>query len=192
MKMSNILEEKAALRREIRGLRDMMRPYDILESNRRIVEQAIGFSELQKASTVFCFIGTSREIDTLPLIQHFWDRGIRVAVPLCTAPGVMEACVIKSMDDLAEGAYGILEPKSASAAIHKEEIAFSVVPCISCDTNGNRLGQGGGYYDRYLQNRSYPVAALCRECLMSENIPLDTLDQPVDYVITEDKIYSRI
>lgn len=188
----NTKEKKAALRRLIRARNAALTPQETHASNRKIFQRLTALPAYQSAKTVFCFVGTAREIDTIPIIREMWSRNVRTAVPLCISQGIMEARIITSMADLHEGSYGLLEPKPGSIKMQPHEIDLSIVPCVGCDRHCNRLGQGGGYYDRYLKNRSFLAVSLCREVLMSEEMPVETWDQAVDMVITETRIYERI
>ena len=103
--------------------------------------------------------------------------------------GKMSFRMIRSYDDLEPGAYGILEPKKEMPEIRMEEIDFVLVPCVSCSHDGKRLGNGGGYYDRFLEQYTGAKAILCREALIREDIPMESFDAVVRPVITEDAIY---
>lgn len=186
-----IEDRKAALRRLIRAQNAALTPRETAVSNEKIFLRLTALPAYQTAKTVFCFVGTTREIDTIPMLRDMWHRNVCTAVPLCISSGVMEARIITCMDDLHTGSYGLLEPKAGSVAVRPDEIDLSIVPCISCDKYCNRLGKGGGYYDRYLENRGFLAVALCREALLSEKIPVEDWDQTVDMVITENHIYER-
>ena len=95
------------------------------------------------------------------------------------------------MDDLEAGAYGILEPKKSCALVTAADIDFAVVPCLSFDRKGRRLGQGGGYYDRYLQ--MYPKAVTfgyAFEEQLCEAIPNEAHDRRLDFVVTQKECYE--
>ena len=64
---------------------------------------------------------------------------------------------------------------------------FRSIPCVSCDSRGNRLGHGKGYYDRYLEGMNIPCSLLCFKEIMVEEgrIPMDEFDYPIDDVITD-------
>ena len=62
-------------------------------------------------------------------------------------------------------------------------------PCLSCDRQGNRLGQGGGYYDRFFARYHGPAALLCREKLVSEEIPVEPHDKRFELIVTENAVY---
>lgn len=99
--------------------------------------------------------------------------------------GQMEACVITKEEDLEEGKFGIMEPKAGCKVLMPEQIDLIVLPCLSCDKKGNRLGYGGGYYDRYLEKCTGVRVVICREKLMLDEIPAESFDQKGDFLITE-------
>lgn len=186
----DLKQEKAVLRKMIRQKRDELDSVFTVSSDRQILRQILQLPEYQKAKALFCFVSTPNEIDTKNLIQDAFSQGKRVFVPRCISQGIMEIYEILGFEDLEVGAYGIQEPKLLLRKAEKQEIDFAVVPCVSCDRRRNRLGQGGGYYDRFMENRTYPAAAVCRESLMLEEVPVEPWDLPVDLVVTEQDIYK--
>lgn len=187
----DIRAQKAELRKHIRELQSRLQPEDIAAGDKKIIRRVLDLSEYRQAKTLFLFVSTAAEIDTGPLLLNALADGKRVAVPRCIGDGIMRAYVISGTEDLAEGAYGILEPYETCLPLTVEEMDFGVIPCVSCDRQGNRLGHGGGFYDRYLANVAFPTAALCREQLLCGRIPSDSFDIAVDMVITDKKIYRR-
>ena len=103
----------------------------------------------------------------------------------------MEAKLYTEDTALVKGAYGIMEPSNEEPTIDASEIDLIILPCVSCDRSCNRLGHGAGYYDRYLAKTDAKLMALCAEKLMSDEIPMDDFDVPLDAVITEIDIYRR-
>ena len=100
-------------------------------------------------------------------------------------------CYVSTEKELYPGAYGILEPKEdPERLIQPEAIDFAFIPCISCDRSGRRLGHGGGYYDRYLEKTHCVKAALCREELLVDEIPVEEHDLRMDFVISEKGCYK--
>ena len=93
-------------------------------------------------------------------------------------------------DDLEAGAYGILEPKKSCALVTAADIDFAVVPCLSFDRKGRRLGQGGGYYDRLLPQLHCPTVLICREQLMSPEVPVEEHDMRCTMLVTEKGILT--
>lgn len=98
---------------------------------------------------------------------------------------------ISSMDDLAPGSYGILEPtESKVQEVHPADIDLVLVPGSVFDRRGGRYGYGGGFYDRFLSQEA-PGAlriALAFSFQVFDNIFLQSHDQLMDYIVTEREI----
>ncbi|MBU5627662.1 5-formyltetrahydrofolate cyclo-ligase [Oscillibacter sp. MSJ-2] len=184
-----IAEEKKALRREVRMAERALPLEEKLCSDERILTRLRTLSEYQNADTVFCFVGTPHEIDTRPILLDVLSSGRRLCVPRCLAGGRMEPVVIRSLNDLSPGAYDILEPVASCQVLQSSEVDFTVVPCLSCDRSGRRLGRGGGYYDRFLADYRGQAAMVCRESLMRRRIPADLYDQTIEILVTDAQIY---
>lgn len=188
MTVNGIRDLKKAMRREIKEYVGELDPEYCIQADDAIFRAVTRLREYEQARTIFCYVGTSHEINTAPIIKHALSRGKVAAVPRCTGKGIMQACVIRSLDDLKEGFYGLFEPDSRSACLRPEEIGFAVIPCLSCSSSGKRLGYGGGYYDRYLPGVKGVKAVLCRGRVMREDIPMEDHDQTVDLVISENGV----
>lgn len=189
--MGSISEGKNALRSATRKKLRELDSAAAEKSNGAICRNVEGLPEYQGAGTIFAFVGVQWEVDTRELLLHALEHGKKVAVPLCTGPGIMEARFIRGLDELTPGAYRIPEPLKSCPLCPPAEIEFAVIPCVSCDRDGMRLGQGGGFYDRFLEAASFPSAALCREIALAERIPAEPWDRPVDCVVTEAQVYRR-
>lgn len=188
---NNLSLEKAALRRQIRKKMREMDPSARSSADAAICRQVTQLPAFRDAETVFCFVGIDWEIDTAALINAALADGKRVALPLCTGPGIMEARLIRGPKDLQPGAYNIPEPLPSCPICAPQEIDFAAIPCVSCDRTCLRLGQGGGFYDRFLERASFYTAALCREEALLEQVPAEPWDHPVDCVVTESHLYFR-
>lgn len=182
-------EFKRALRKTVREIVDCLEVGYCIQADQAIFRAVTGLEEYKMAETIFCFVGTKDEINTSLIINHALGKGKRVAVPRCVAKGVMEAFVIDSLECLEEGHYGIPEPGEDAPRIAPGDIDLAVIPCLSCSRTGKRLGYGGGYYDRYLQDVHGTKAVICREKVMREDIPMEEHDQMVDMVISENGVF---
>ena len=160
------------------------------EADEAICRRVIQSDAYEKAQTIFCYVGTAREIDTMRLIHIMMRDGKKVAVPLCVAAGVMEARRIEGMGDLVSGRYGILAPRLQCPKAEPEEIDLVIAPCCTGNARGHRLGYGGGYYDRFLACYRGGTVLLCREKLIWEEIPVEPHDFPVPWVLTERGLYE--
>ena len=170
----SVIEEKKALRTYIRQTERTLDPAYKAESSEAICRCVLALEEYRAAGTVFAFAGTVHEIDTSLLLKETLAAG-----------KTLDLCVVTSMDELVPGMYGILEPKADCALVTPADIDFAVVPCLSFDRRGRRLGQGGGYYDRLLPQLACPTCLICRERLMSEAVPTEEHDRRCTLYVTE-------
>lgn len=181
-------EDKAINKEKIRNIISdkikLLSDSYIKESDELICRAVLDLQEYKNAKIVFCFVKKGREIDTYPIIQHALNSGKKVAVPKCINKRDMIACEIKSVEDLEVGRYGILEPKYSNI-IEKDQVDLGIIPCLSCDENGNRLGHGMGCYDRYLKGTNFFTITLCREKIIYNHIPVEEHDVKVNMIITE-------
>ena len=183
-------EEKQQLRRTMRALESGLSARYKAESSRAIAAHLLAMPEYQEAGTVFCFVGTDREIDTRPILEDVLAAGKRLCDPQCVGKGIMELRQVTDLRQLIPGAYGILEPSADAPLVSLDEVDFAILPCLTCNHLGQRLGQGGGYYDRFLSHYRGGTVLLCREKLIREEIPLEPHDYPVPWVLTERGLYE--
>ncbi|MGB5823407.1 MAG: 5-formyltetrahydrofolate cyclo-ligase [Proteocatella sp.] len=186
----NFENEKIIQRRNIEEIRLAIKKEELIESDRAIYKNFMSMEALKWADVIFCFVSLTREIDTTPIITELLNCGKTVGVPKCISGNTMEVYEIKSLNDLESGFYGIYEPKKSCRLISPQEIDLAIIPCTSCDVKGNRLGKGGGYYDRYLFGQTFKKVALCREKLLSDKIVMGIHDIKMDLVVTENNIYK--
>lgn len=181
-----LAEQKKMMRREIKAqIGGLKREYCQM-ADKAIFHYITSLPEYEEAKTLFCFVSMGGEINTAPVILDALGKGKRVGVPRCVERGIMEVRCIDSLDSLKEeGPYKIPEPGEGAPILCPEEIDLAVVPCLSCSSDGRRLGYGGGYYDRYLIKANAFKAVVCRAEIMREGIPVGAYDQVMDMVISE-------
>ena len=184
-----VAERKRELRREISEAARML-PEDYLrKAGEGLCEMLLSLPEYQTAETVFAFASTDKEPDIWPFLAQTLRDGKRLALPVCTAPGVMECRAVVDLGQLRPGRYGIPEPREGSPLVLPNDIDLAVVPCVTCDREGHRLGHGGGYYDRFLAAYQGAAVCVCPETLLRESVPAEPWDIAVPMVATEKKIY---
>ncbi|MBQ2582443.1 MAG: 5-formyltetrahydrofolate cyclo-ligase [Erysipelotrichaceae bacterium] len=137
-----------------------------------------------KGKTVLSYRPFGSEVD-VSLINHFFP----VAYPYCKDDHQMDALVPRYRA-FKKNRFGILEPDpERSVLVPKEKLDVILVPCVGFNEKGDRLGHGGGYYDRYLKDcRAFKIA-LAFECQKTEEWEADEWDVPVDMIITEKNSY---
>lgn len=140
------LLRKEALRRR-RSIPDGLRR----EKSRLIAERLLSDERLLSAGTVQGFFSMRDEVAMEEILRRLLELGKRVALPLVTGPGKMEAVELKSFADLAPGDFNIPTVREAAREIiSPEELDCVIVPAVAFSEDGYRLGMGGGFYDRYL------------------------------------------
>lgn len=178
---------RAALRRQAAGL-----PSGYLAaSDERIYERLVHLPQFLAAQTVFCYVSIGAEPDTRRLLEKALALGKTVCVPRCEGAGQMHARRIESLSALAPGYCNLQEPPVTAPVVPPDKIDLAVVPCVAADKAGYRLGNGGGYYDRYLPVLGGMAVCLCRGRLLQSRLPRTLHDVPIDTVITEEGCWEN-
>ena len=172
-----ILEKIAALPQEY-----------ITASNAGIYENFINLPEFAKAQTIFAYISEKREPDTIQIIEKALELGKIVALPVSYDGGIMVPKIVKDLDSLEIGKFGIPAPKEDTPSLDEKDIDLIIVPAVTFNKNGYRLGRGGGYYDRFLEKTHAFSVGLGREQLICD-VPLESHDMPVICLVTESGVY---
>lgn len=135
---------------------------------------------------VLLYVSRGEEVDTLGLILHLIQAGKEVYTPRCIPGGnQMRFYRINSLEDLEEGYFRLLEPKEGCAPLTSTEEAVCLVPGLSFTLAGHRIGYGKGYYDRFLRENTVFSVGLCYNELIRDTLPVDSFDEPVRLVITD-------
>ena len=185
-----LVEQKQALRKTVRAQARAIDPDYQKSASEAICRNLMAHPDYQAAKVVLAFVGTKLEIDTETLLRGVWADGKALCVPRCKEEHLMDLCVIRSYDDLEKGAYGIPEPKADCPRVNAQDIDFAVIPCVSFDRTGGRLGQGGGYYDRFLDDLRCHSFLVCRERLVVDHVPCESHDRRCTYLVTENGVFS--
>ena len=160
-------------------------PEDYLKmSNEGIREHFLSLPEYEDAGTIFAYISEGREPDTVGILQAALAAGKTVALPISLDDGVMEPRAIRSLDELTEGRFHIPAPPADAPLVKEEDIDLIIVPAVTFNSRGYRLGRGGGYYDRFLARSDAFSVGLGRDRLIRE-VPLEDHDQGVACLVTE-------
>lgn len=196
--MDMVFEEKSDIQKIKKDLRKEMLSKALAlpkvyksDADARITQLLLGLPEYKLANTIFCFVGVEHEINTRPFLDQVLADGKRLAVPLCVGKAIMEARRIFSLDELKRGYYGLYEPDNSSEIIPMYEVEFAVIPCLTADHKGNRLGHGGGFYDTLFNKyNNVPAAIICRERMCGE-VPTEPFDHRFSITVTEDGVFRN-
>ncbi|WP_078552829.1 5-formyltetrahydrofolate cyclo-ligase [Bacillus alkalicellulosilyticus] len=154
-----------------------------------IEKQVMSLSSWRKAQTVAITISRGTEIHTYPIIMEAWKQGKTIAVPK-TYPKTkkMEFLLIDSFKQLKPTYFSLLEPVERCPLITKDKLDLVVVPGLAFERSGYRLGFGGGYYDRYLQDYNGDTISMAFEEQLVATVFPEQYDIPVSTIVTEKQI----
>lgn len=188
MPSTTTAEQKAALRAELRTRMGELSPEERRRSDDALFARFLALPEVARAKHILLYHGMRAEPETARLLPALWAAGKQVALPRCTGPGTMEARLVGEGTPLIRHRFGMLEPGEDCPLADPEELELILVPGLAFDRSGGRLGQGGGFYDRYLPRCPGVKAALCREIFLLEAVPREEHDRGVDLVVTENAV----
>lgn len=183
---------KNAVRKDILALRDSMSLAEVTEKSDQIKNKLIHTSMYAESKHVFSFLGFNREVDTRPIIDDCVQREKHVYIPLCNM-SIREIilCRFENWDGLRPNRMGILEPTKESIRIADRKILdLAIVPGAVFDREGNRIGYGAGFYDKFFSSLKKNIVkiAVCYSFQVVDSITPDEHDVPMDYIVTENEI----
>ncbi len=184
-------EQKQMLRKRVREMLAAMEAEVMAAKSRLAAEKLLKLPEFGSAHVVMIYLSTDREVDTVGIATAAWEAGKTVLVPKVNiADRHMIALECRSVHTgLVPGSYGILEPTDGEA--HPiEQIDLIVVPGLAFDREGNRLGQGAGFYDRFLSSPGMraTTAAMAFDEQVLDSVPVSETDWPIDILVTDKEI----
>lgn len=175
---------KSKLRKEFKKRRSELT--DKAEKSLKICNSFLNSDTYKNAKIILCYSSFSDEVSTDLIIKKSLADGKITALPRCIDKnGSMKYFIINSFDDLKTGSFGISEPDAKCTELDTFSESVCIVPALSFDCKGYRLGYGKGYYDRFLENYIGFSVGLCYNDLISDCLPVNEFDRRVDAVITE-------
>jgi 5-formyltetrahydrofolate cyclo-ligase len=181
-----VQDEKAALRSQLLAARVGLGPDERREAGRLIRDVLLELPALQMAGTVAAYYSVGAEPDTRGLVYALWKRGTYVLLPLLRPDGDLDWASYEGPDSLVPGPRGLREPGEPPRGIEAVARADVVLaPALAVDHAGNRLGRGGGSYDRALARVGplIPVIALVYDAELLGHVPAERHDTPVRAVV---------
>lgn len=182
---------KEEIRKKILSLRDSQTEFEVITKSELIQKRLFNLPEFKKAKTILFYVSIKSEVRTEKMIKQVLKQGKRVVLPISD---VKERKLIlselKDFDELEPGTFNILQPKKEFfRSVSPEELDLIIVPGVAFDKDGDRIGYGMGFYDKFLSSlkKRIPVIGLAYELQMVDDIPVHDKDVTVDKVVTEKK-----
>ena len=143
-----------------------------------------------QAQTILAYFSFRQEPDLSPLFTHQHKWGF----PRCDSQSLIWH-LWQFGDPLETGSYGIKEPLANAPQLNYSDVDLILVPAVACDRLGYRLGYGGGFYDRMLgfpEWQNVPKIGIIFHFAFLPNLPIDSWDQPLNYICTENEFFKVI
>ncbi|WP_277677891.1 5-formyltetrahydrofolate cyclo-ligase [Gracilibacillus dipsosauri] len=158
--------------------------------NKSIQDMLYSFDHWKQARKVGLTISRGMEWNTTSIIKHAWKQKKQIALPKCNPTDFsMEFYKCTAFDQLENTYLDLYEPNpEITKGVSKEELDLIIVPGIAFDREGNRIGYGGGFFDRYLKGYQGLKIALAAKVQVLERIEAESHDIPIDYLITESAV----
>lgn len=183
--------DKQAVRTTMKKKRDSEPQNSIVEKSKLIENKLLNHPFYRKARNVLFYVSYGNEVHTHNLIKDALQGEKNVYVPVSdTETKTLKISYLSSWVDLTPSAYSILEPrKEKQRFVPFQIINLIIVPGIAFDRKGNRLGHGGGFYDWLIcKLPTVQTIGLAFSFQIVDELPVESSDQKVRMIITEDKI----
>ena len=190
-----IEKQRSSLRKRILALRRAQSSRDIEKKSGDIRGKLSTFVPFCQAETILFYLAMKDEVQTEKMIEESLQKGKRVVAPSIDwqRKEILPSEIKDLTKDIEIGVLKIPQPKNnLYSPFSPVNIDMVIVPGVVFDRKGNRLGFGGGFYDRFLGKLSdkTELVALAFELQLVENVPSQSHDVAVDYLITERGIIS--
>lgn len=174
---------KIELRQEIRNRKKMYTREQLADMSRVVTDRLMKHPLLLQAQTIMLYHSLPDEVDTRQCIDRLHALGKQIVLPKVTGEGEMEIRKYQGPSSVQPGAFGIMEPVG-DVFTDYDQIDLAIVPGMSFDSKGNRLGRGKGYYDRFLaQVPQLYKLGICFDFQKTDDVPCEKTDIQMDEVL---------
>lgn len=179
-------EVKREIRRKMLALRRALSDDEAVKKAESLTSWILTLPEYKKAKRIMAFLAMKGESNLDGLIARALSDGKEVYVPVCLPERQMEAGRLLDMDHFVRGPLGLRNLPKGYDTVSPEKLDLVLVPGVACDREGNRLGMGAGYYDRYLVHVPFEkrIAALW-DFQVAEAIPSEPFDERMAKIVTD-------
>ena len=175
--------DKRELRAMIRAQKRAMTEQQICRASGELGEKLAACEAYRNAKTLYGYMPYNQEVRTVPMLERALREGKQVAVPKVYGD-TMRFILMTDLTAVAKNEMGIPEPV-ADGPVADDPTALVLMPGLAFTERGDRMGYGGGYYDRFLaEEPHHPTVALCYDFQLLSSLPTEQYDIPVDLVLT--------
>lgn len=190
------IRQRQTIRNDIRQRRRALTPAQQHEFALQIAARLVQHPRIQAAQRIAAFLSFDGELDTRPLIEQLWQLGKQVYLPVLHPFSAGNLLFLRYTPDtpLVRNRLNILEPTlDVRCVLPVWQLDIVLTPLVAFDALGQRLGMGGGFYDRTLQNWQhsgpYPIG-LAHDCQQVAQLPVEHWDIPLPEIVTPSQIWA--
>lgn len=190
------LLDRQAIRKKIRHMRQSLSDEQQQRAAEQVAEHALNFVPIQQAQNIALFLSVDGELNTRPLIAKLWQQKKQVYLPVLHpfCHGQLLFVRYDANTQLQTNRLRIPEPPlTPGTLLPLSELEVVLMPLVAFDHHGNRLGMGGGFYDRTLQNwrqQHFVPIGLAHDCQQVDDLPVAEWDVPLSAMITPSKLWQ--
>ncbi len=190
------LFDRQDIRNHVRHLRRALSDEQQQQAAELAAEHALNFAPIRQANTLALFLSVDGELNTRPLIAKLWQQKKQVYLPVLHpfARGQLMFLRYDENTELQPNRLRIPEPPlDVRHLLPLSELDVMLMPLVAFDADGNRLGMGGGFYDRTLQNwQQYQMQLIgfAHDCQQVEQLPVAQWDVPLSAMITPGQLWQ--
>lgn len=189
---------KQQIRKEVRHKRRSLSPRARIDGGHGVCDSLKKYSPFFRANKIACYLTSDGEVSLAPVIEALWQRKKTVCLPVIFGFGNRQMHFAPYTADtiMRDNQYGISEPVIAiRSQIKPSSLNIVLMPLVAFDLQGNRLGMGGGYYDRSFAfvkrcrcSRRPRLVGVAYDFQEVESLASDSWDVPLDAVVTESRL----
>lgn len=176
-------QSKQKIRKNLKALRDEMNDEQVLSLSKEIKNKLFGL-DIFNAENYFVYLSFKNEVATGEIIDELKARKKRIFTPKIIEKD-MKMVELTDNSAIIKNKFGIFEPVGE---IMDMQNFVAIMPCLAVDESGNRIGFGGGYYDRFLEDKQVLKIAICYDFQVVSSFVPEQFDVPVDIIVTDKRV----
>lgn len=191
-------QDRRTLRQAFRRKRNALTAEQQHTASKGLLSQLQSYAPFLQAEHVALYLANDGELDPQQVIHWCWQHGKQVYLPVLHAfcPGHLVFVRYAADSPMTRNRFGIAEPRLECPAIQPlAELDLVLTPLVGFDTQGNRLGMGGGFYDRTLapvqrDNLEVRLTGIAHDCQQTNHLQADSWDIPLQNIVTPSRVFS--
>jgi 5-formyltetrahydrofolate cyclo-ligase len=177
--------DKARLREQLRQRRKALTADERQSASQNASHQAQALPDWERSTRIALYLAADGELDPAQLAALCRKQDKSLYLPIIQQDNSLVFALWRPEQKLTANRYGIPEPPPDSDRLRADDMDIIFLPLVGWDEQGNRLGMGGGFYDRTLDGATRPLlVGLAHDCQQVAALPRESWDISLDFVVT--------